>query len=689
MVRILLAALVLFGAPAVAHARERAPGAPGGKATWAPADKQGFGTSRTTASRVWFTLRKAGLTELYYPDLSHPSARSLEFLVDGTRVTTGAVTQDTLTYTQTSSTSKWRLTRTYATDPQRSVVLVKVRFQSLDGSDHDVEIEYDPQLYNDGSDDVGWTRGHALLSHDNRIASALVARPALTRTSSGYKGHTETLLEHTYDALRPGNVVQQAHTRLTGRGVHRDLTLAIGFGAVGTAARNAAAASLSDGFDAVASDYKAGWVQWRNTLKPPPAAAVPLLGEYETSLLVLKAHEDKDNPGAFVASPSMPWGWGELRIDPDNPRSAPYHLVWARDLYQIATALLAAGDKRSADAALDFLFDEQQLDDGSFPQNSQVDGTPKWKGVQMDQVGLAIVLAWQLERTDGRDWRHVRKAADFIAENGPISEQERWENQEGYSPGTIAAEIAGLVCAAAIARVNDDDARVTTYLRKADSWAGAVQRWTATTNGPYSDDPYYLRLTKDKDPNTGTEYAIGDSGPSDADQRRVVDPSFLELVRLGVKPAGDPVIANTLEVVDDRLRAGRFWHRYDYDGYGERRDGKSWRLFDDDTRRTLGRAWPIFAGERGEYELLAGRRANTLLQDMAQTANGGGMLPEQVWDGRDPTGKKGFKQGEGTFSATPLAWTHAQLVRLAWSAEAGAPVERPQVVVDRYLNRSG
>src|SRR3954452_6634732 len=262
----LLCALALLSAPA--HARERAPGAPGGRAAWAPADKQGFGTSATPASRVWFTLRKAELTELYYPDLSHPSARSLDFLVDGKLVTTGTVTQDELTYTQVSSTSKWRLTRTYATDPERSVVLVKVRFDSLDAADHDVELEFDPQLYNDGTDDVGWTRGHALLAHDSRIASALVARPALTRTSSGYAGHTDDLLEHTYDALRPGNVVQQAHTRLTGRGQHRDLELAIGFATVGTGALDAADASLDDGFDAVASDYKAGWFEYRNQLKP-------------------------------------------------------------------------------------------------------------------------------------------------------------------------------------------------------------------------------------------------------------------------------------------------------------------------------------------------------------------------------------------------------------------------------------
>ena len=216
------AALVLLIAllvAAPAYARERAPGAPGDKARWAKADKHGFGTSASRSSRVWFTLRQTEMTEVYYPDLSHPSARALEFMVDGKPVTTGTVTNDALTYTQTIETRAWRLIRTYVTDPERATVLIKVRFESKDGEDHGVEIEFDPQLYNDGNDDVGWTPRHALLAHDRHIASALVARPSLTRTSSGYKGREEsTLLEHTYDALRPGNVIQQAHTRLTGRG---------------------------------------------------------------------------------------------------------------------------------------------------------------------------------------------------------------------------------------------------------------------------------------------------------------------------------------------------------------------------------------------------------------------------------------------------------------------------------------
>ncbi len=165
-------------------------------------------------------------------------------MVDGQPVTAGTVTNAALTYTQTSELARhWRLTRTYVTDPERDAILVKVRFDSLDNTDHDVELAFDPALYGDGDDDVGWTHGHALLAHDRHIASAFEARPALTRTSSGYKGHDDALLEHTYDALRPGNVVQQAHTRLTGRADHQDLTLALAFGGVASQALKTASAA--------------------------------------------------------------------------------------------------------------------------------------------------------------------------------------------------------------------------------------------------------------------------------------------------------------------------------------------------------------------------------------------------------------------------------------------------------------
>jgi len=408
---------------------------------------------------------------------------------------------------------------------------------------------------------------------------------------------------------------------------------------------------------------------------------------------VLAAHEDKSYRGGFVASPTMPWVWG---TGLENPSGA-YHLVWSRDLYQIATALLAEGDSAAAGRALSYLFDRQQKPDGSFPQNSTVDGTPHWTNIQLDEVADPIILAWMLHRTDATTYQHVKKAADYILANGPSTPQERWENQGGYSPATIAAEIAGLVCAADLARANKDTKSATTYLKTADAWQKAVKGWTVTTNGPLAPTPYFLRLTKDGHPNAGTVYNIGDSGPDGVDQRAVVDPSFLELVRLGVLPATDPDVVTTLPVVDAQLgvpgSSPQFWHRYNRDGYGEQPDGRPWDIgfppapLDSpwSSQATIGRIWPIFAGERGEYELAAGRSATARLAAMAATANDGYLLPEQVWDAFPPSGSDGFTPLTGTFSATPLAWSHAQFIRLAWSITAGTPVEQPSIVACRYI----
>jgi glucoamylase len=414
---------------------------------------------------------------------------------------------------------------------------------------------------------------------------------------------------------------------------------------------------------------------------------------YDVSVMTLAAHEDKKYPGAYIASPTMAWLWG-TEIEP----SGPYHLVWSRDLYQVGTALMAAGDRAGAKRALSFLFQRQQKADGSFPQNSEVDGTENWNNVQLDEVAFPLVMAWQLKRTGATAYRdHVKPAADYIVANGPVTPQERWENEGGYSPATIAAEIAGLVSAAQIARVNGDTAAADKYLNTADKWQKNVETWTVTTNGPLADHPYYLRVTKDGDPNAGTTYELNDGGPCSIDQREVVDTSYLELVRLGVKRADDPEIVGSLDVVDEQLGVstpnGTFWHRYNFDGYGEELDGDPWHGNDCDAYLnpdivTVGRAWPIFAGERGEYELLAGgqvaNQAAGRLTSIAKTGNAGYMLPEQVWDDNPPSGQPGFPKGEGTLSATPLAWTHAQYVRLAWSIQAGKPVEQPSIVACRY-----
>ncbi len=410
---------------------------------------------------------------------------------------------------------------------------------------------------------------------------------------------------------------------------------------------------------------------------------------------MLAAAEDKLHPGAFVASPSAPWVWGD-NIDGLSKPSGAYHEVWSRDAYQFGTALWADGDKAAARRIVDWLFTKQQKADGSFPQNSDVTGKPVWTNLQLDEVALPIVLAQLTGKTDAATYAHVKKSADFLASYkdkdtglaAPYSPQERWENQGGYSPNSIAAQINGLVCAAAIARANGDTASSTKWLALADEWASKVQGWTVTTNGPLSSQPYFLRLTKDGNPNAGTTYGVGDGGPANADQRSIVDASFLDLVRFGIESPKDPAVLSSLPVIDKELKVstpnGPFWRRYSYDGYGETRTGGEWRITDPGTGTTLGRAWPLLAGERGEYTVTAGGSGTPYLRAMARATGQADMLAEQVWDNRPPTGTACCPAGEGTRSATPLTWSHAGLVRLAWTIQRGAPVDQQAVVADRY-----
>jgi glucoamylase len=290
----------------------------------------------------------------------------------------------------------------------------------------------------------------------------------------------------------------------------------------------------------------------------------------------------------------------------------------------------------------------------------------------------------------------VKRAANFLAgfvdpdtgRHAPFTPQERWENQSGYSPNSIAAEIAGLVCAADMARHHGDRASARHWLRVADRWEAHLKTWTVTKNGPLSKRPYFLRLTKNAKPDTGKKYAIGDGGPKAVDQRRVVDPSFLDLVRYGILGPHDRTVRSTLAVVDRTLEvrtpSGPFWHRSSFDGYGETRSGGEWTITDSGTHTTLGRVWPLLTVERGEYAVTAGADGARYLRAVARASGPSDMLAEQAWDGRAPTGRTCCRLGEGTRSATPLIWSHAALVRLAWTIQRGTPVDQQAVVANRY-----
>src|SRR5215212_884354 len=587
---VLVATVLLLALSGLAEAASPAPGAPGDPAVWTPADKDGFGTSNTTASKVWYTLNDGELTEVYYPNLGTPSVRDLQFVVsdgetfadletDATTHEVELVDNRALEYRQIDTDKgeqpKYRITKTYVTDPARSTVLIDVTFESLTNRPYQLYALYDPSLDNGGDDDTATSQNGQLLASDGDVASALVGTPQFEQISNGYKGKSDGWvdLQRNYkmdwsfgSASKPGNVVQTAKTTLTGLEGSRELTLALGFGSNTSGALNTAQTSLASGFESAQTSYQADWHNYLGSNSVPQSAS-GLQTTYDVSLMTLAAHEDKTYRGAYIASPSMPWVWGGVGANGNrlldnrgaDDSSGAYHLVWSRDLYQIATALLAAGDRGGAERALNYLFRTQQKPDGSSPQNSYVDGTQRWENVQLDEVAFPIVLAWQLGQTDHSVFRKYKsddqQAADYIVARGPTTPQERWENQGGYSPATIAAEIAGLVCAADIATANNQPTLADSYLSVADNWQTNVEKWTVTTNGPLAAHPYYLRITKDGNPNAGTTYNIGDSGPSAADQRTIVDTSYLELVRLGVKPAYDANIVGSLDVVEDQLAA--------------------------------------------------------------------------------------------------------------------------------------
>jgi glucoamylase len=296
-----------------------------------------------------------------------------------------------------------------------------------------------------------------------------------------------------------------------------------------------------------------------------------------------------------------------------------------------------------------------------------------------------LVLAWQLGQTDAQTWsKHVRPSAKFIVAHGPATEQERWEEVSGYSPSTIAAEIAGLVCASDIAKRNGAKEDADHYLAVADAWAANVNKWTVTTTDhllPSNDDPaYYIRIDNSMDPNDGAKLDVRNGGGV-WDKRDVVDAGFLELVRLSIRQADDPTIVASVKVIDTAIRTetpnGPAFRRYNHDGYGGTYFGSPW------LGEGVGRLWPIFTGERGEYEIALGHDPTPYLLAMQQFANAGGMIPEQVWDQADPT-LSGFSFGGGTGSATPLAWSMAQFIRLVICAEQHRIVEMPAIVAEHF-----
>ena len=628
---------------------------------WTTGDKVAIGTAASRASNVWFTAVHGTLADVMYPTVDTDNLRQFGYLVtDGSTFLFDASTQGTATAAVTDDRALTFETRVddperhfsvvsdYATDPARPAVVVRTHL-SGDASRLHVYAYLVPHLLGSGAGQSGFFEGNRAFVSKQGSWLAVGDGRAIGAHAAGFLAHGDGFdqlhhdeLSSRYDSAGPGRVTLT--WELTGSG---PWTTVLAFGHDKSAASAAVDAALKKGAQPVFDAYRDGWRAYASGLTPPPNAH-PL---FFYSAEVIKMAEDKTHPGAIVASLASPWGDAAA----DDEGDVGYRKVWPRDLYHAASGLLAAGDTATADDVLRFMGKQQQAD-GGMPQNTDLTGAPVWKGQQLDETADAILLAARLAgKASGPD---VTKAAAYILKNGPTTQQDRWEEAAGYSPATIASEIAALRAAAGLV-----DAGVAASLRDtANLWDQMLESWTFVRSGP-AGVAYYLRISPDGKPDSSEPIDIANGGGV-WDQREIVDPSFLELVRLGVRRADDPRITSTIGVVDatiSRRDAGYpTWYRYPHDGYGERNEGSS--------APGQGHVWPLLSGERGVFEVLAGKDdADSYVTELETMAGPSELLPEQVWE----------TTGAPTGSARPLVWAHAEYIILAEAIATGTVDDRP------------
>ena len=740
-----------------------APGAPGAPSYFDLARKDCLGTAAGTGSKVWYTVAGGVLSDVYEPTIDNTNVSTLQYIVtDGATFTdlqardmSYTVTADpsgmSCTVTSTDARHGFQLVTTYITDPARDTVLMRTQLRDAPGSRSslaalrlyarvDAHVNGNggggsanagantgvvdtsagtpvPVIYSTNTTTNAVNRDYAVPNY-MALAGAPSGRPAGT-ASVGYAGTASDGLTQLDSArtLTSYTSASDGHVTATqdvtpGRG--GSVTLALGFGRTQAQSVSVATQSLRTPFGQAEGGYQDGWARYDARLRRPASSA----GSYYLSANVLKASEDKTYPGAIVASLASPWGQSVPAgaLSGGQPSYfGSYREVFARDLYEVFAGLLADGDIGTARAATLFLFDRQQLPGGAMPRNSLVNGkaAPDTGGNQLDETSYPILMAY-LSGLGGDNalWQgHVRPAADYLVANGPSTGVERWEEQSGYSPSTIAAEIAGLTAASVIAARHGDAARARLYAATADDFQRNVKSWTVTTTGP--DGPrYFIRLSKTGDPNAAISYSLGNGGPT-LDQRSVLDGGFQELVRLGELPVTDPDVRASLAVIDSRIAvttpSGTGYYRYgnsaasgSADGYGDcyqpSQDscavtGAPWAP----TGTGTGHLWPVLSGERALSDISAGdsRGARALLQAITRFSSGVGLVPEQAWEnpdlaaslyGSDPsTASIGFTDGKAAGSASPLSWAQAQEVRLIASLGAGRDVDTPAITTARYV----
>ncbi|MBB5063685.1 glycoside hydrolase family 15 protein [Granulicella mallensis] len=696
-------------------------GKPGIKPRWTRSNKAGIGNAYSASSHLWFTIWNGIVTETYYPTVDRPQLRDLQYLVtDGKTffheekrdltVRMERISDHVLGYrcTNADADGRYTITKEIIGDPHLPCLLQRTRVNGQDKTflaNLRIFALCAPHLEVGGAGNNGYIAfangQRILMARKGNTWMAMGATVPFTHLSCGYVGasdgwtdlHDNYKMDWEFDRASDGNIALTAEVDL---GKTQEFTLGLAFGNSEHRAVANLLQSLGIPFDDHLARYRKQWDETALHLRSLQSTSFDKGNLYNSSYSLLLAHEDKSFAGALIAALAIPWG--EAKGDHDE---GGYHLVWTRDMVHSATALLAAGDTATPLRALIYLA-VAQLSDGGFPQNFWVNGDAYWNGVQLDEVAFPIILAWHLRGEDGLadfdPFNMVSKAAAYLIRNGPVTQQERWEEASGYSPSTLAANVAALVCASKFFRERGDEETATFVEEYADYLELHIEDWTATATGSLVEgtSSYYMRIlpeqvgqkhpAEDKE-SRGLHIANHASGEqSDFPARNVVDGGFLELVRYGIRSPDDPTVLATLKVIDTVLKtdtpAGPTWHRYNHDGYGQQQDGSPF------TQHGVGRVWPLLSGERGHYELAAGRSTETYIRTMEDLASKTGLLPEQSWDQPDRP-EIYMWLGRPTGSAMPLMWAHAEYIKLLRSTADGKVYDTIPEVAERYLGTRG
>jgi glucoamylase len=696
-------------------------GWPGIEPRWTHGAKDGVGTAYAASSRIWFTFWNGVITEVYHPTVDRPQLRDLQYLVtDGQSFfhdekrdlnsKLERLADHGLGYRCTNSdpAGRYTIVKEIIADPHLACVLQHTRLTGDEAFLSKLRLYAlcAPHLEVGGWGNSGYVARVAgrtiLIAEKDRRWLALVATVPFSRVSCGYVGKSDGWtdlagnfeMDWEFDSASNGNIALTGELDLTGT---REFTLGLAFGNSRHHAVSTLLQALSTPFAEHSKRYAEQWLRSSAGILPLEKVSGDGGNLYRASCSLLRAHEDKSYPGAFIASLSIPWGEAVGDENQGGYHQGGYHLVWTRDMVNSANAMLAAGDCATPLRALIYL-NVSQHESGGFAQNFWIDGEPYWKGIQLDEVAFPILLAWRLKcenaLKDFDPYTMVLRAAAYLVRHGPVTPQERWEEVSGYSPSTLASNIAALICAACFARERGDPATAKYLEEYADFLECHVESWTVTTQGTLLPGVprHYLRILPeradnpipDEDPNQGN-IAIANLAPGAQHvfpAKEVVDAGFLELVRHGIRRADDPIIVDSLKVVDAVLKVdtpfGPCWRRYNHDGYGQRADGGPFVVWGQ------GRAWPLLTGERGHYELAAGHDAKSFTRAMESFASSTGLLPEQAWDAPDQP-EVFMYCGRPTGSAMPLMWAHAEYVKLLRSICDGKVCDLIPAVAKRYL----